>query len=238
MTRLAAIALDWLQFKLGFLGDFSRLAKNTSDIRWLAVVIQENQDCSFHAGIAYRDEDSTVFFIDQAGHMWFRNRACREYGVFSIPNLKEEDAQYLAGFCGRIARAHRNGRIPYSFQFDPDLLFDVNTGRLSTTDSGAGFSCSTFVAAVFRSSGINLIRETTWPRDALPEDIEARQSVLDAMVASGQPELISRANELKSQIRTRRITPQQVAGACLQHRLPCGFRCATENGHQIAKKMA
>jgi len=147
--------------------------------------------------------------------------------------MREDKLEYIAEYCARVHRANERGKIPYSFEFDPDLLFDKNNGLLGLTEHARGFTCSTFVVALFRSSRNPLVHEITWPRRADEADVASRQAVLDMWRGSGRPELVARAREIAPTITTMRIRPEQVSGACLQQALPVGFRRANANGQIV-----
>src|SRR5438128_1828498 len=92
--------------------------------------------------------------------------------------------------------------------------------RLGLAADLSGLTCSTLVAAVLRSAGRRLIWLRTWPAQASVADVAARQWALDQWRQLGQryPQLATRADEIEPSIRTRRVSPEQVAGACLQRR--------------------
>lgn len=233
LASLCRAALRWA----GLAADFDRLTFSEAEVPWIAVVLQRTAPCLTHSGIAYRQhQGSAVRVLHFAAHLML----CDDPGVtsryvFAVPELKEEDQEYLAGFCRRIARANAAGVIPYSFTYDPDLLFDQATGRLVTSDVGQGLTCSTFVAAVFRSAGHTLVRLQTWPGQADAEDIHSREEMLHLWRNSGRPNLIARASEIEPSIRARRVRPEHVAGACLirERRRPVSYRCCKAVGIKI-----
>ena len=164
------------------------------------------------------------------------DQPCSGKYVYTVPLLKEEDQEFLAGFCERVSRANLSGKLPYSFEFDPNLGFDRNTG-LITFNHHSGFTCSTFVVALFRSAGNPLVYPITWPRQARSADIAARQYVLTAWRKSRNSKFPARADEIEPTIQTMRISPEQVAGACLQRNLPTGYYRASKNGRQIHQRI-
>jgi hypothetical protein len=231
---------DRLTFWFGQVGDFSRLTVQPNEVEYVAIAIERRTDCITHAGIVYRDNSDVLKLLHYGLHNYpILQEPCARRYVFAIPRISNnsrinrDKLVAIADFCARINRANAGGRMPYSFQFDPDINFDFRTGALNTTTHAKGLTCSTFVVAVFRSSLNDLVREITWPRQADAEDIESRKAVLEMWRKSGRPELIARAQEIEPTIETMRIRPEQVAGACLQNRLPVGFRRATLNGERV-----
>ena len=232
MNRLFAVIYDWLLCRLGFTGDLSRLTFDENIVNLLAVGLQRTSACTTHAGVAYRTAAGVLRFLHFANHEMLRDQPCSGKYVYAVPLLKEEDQEFLAGFCERVSRANQSGKLPYSFEFDPILGFDPNTG-LITFNHDSGLTCSTFVVALFRSAGNPLVQPCTWPRQAGSADRAAREYVLNIWRNSGKPKLIVRADEIEPTIQTMRISPEQVAGACLQRKLPTGYYRAEKNGRHI-----
>lgn len=237
MNRLFLILYDWLLCQIGFTGDFSRLTFNESDVGLVGIALRQTTACTAHAGIVYRTLASSLRFLHFANHETLRDDPCagRSRYVYAIPLLKSEDEEFLAGFCERVFRANQDGKLPYSFEFDPNLGFDRETG-LAVLNHRIGFTCSTFVVALFRSAGNPLVQPITWPRTAGASDIAARRYVLNAWRQSGPVDLRERADEIEPTIRTMRIGPEQVAGACLQGKLPTGYYRADANGRRILQR--
>lgn len=235
MKRFFAVVHDWLRCQLGFTGDLTRLTFNANQVGLLAVGLQRTSPCTAHAGVAYRTAAGNLRFLHFANHEWLCDDPCSGQYVYAVPLLKEEDQEFLAEFCARVYRANVSGKLPYSFEFDPNLGFDRSTG-LITFSHQRGFTCSTFVVALFRSAGNPLVQPITWPRQARKADIAARQFVLEAWRRSRKPKLHARADEIEPAIQTMRISPEQVAGACLQRKLPAGYYRAEDNGRRILQR--
>lgn len=237
MSRWLPILYDWFLWRLGATGESSRLAFALDDVPLFAIAIQRTSDCTTHAGLAFRDAGQ-LRFLHYANHNRLRNDRCLGTDQFalSIPSLKVEDLDYLVGFCSRVHRANSGGRLPYSFLFDPNIVFDEDTG-LVTLNHESGLTCSTFVVTFFRSAGIPLVRVETWPRNANAADIAARSYLLSAWRKSMRQELIERADDIAPTIQVMRISPEQVAGACLQRHLPAGYFCARANGAFILRRI-
>jgi hypothetical protein len=237
MLRALAIAYDWLLCKLGVTGNFARLVFDQNDVSDLAIVVQRTSYCTTHAGVAYRLEDRALRILHFAAHvrLW-EQRPPEATWTYIVPNLQfSEDVDFLTEFFALVYRANTK-TLPYSFRFDPDLRFDRDTGVV-TLNHGDGLTCSTFVVALFRSVGNPLVRVLTWPRSANQADVQARTFTLDQWKTSGRPELEMRAKEIEPTIRVMRISPEQVAGACLQDHLPTGFYRARANGQEILRRI-
>jgi len=235
ITRLYRAYLLWS----GRCGDFTLLKTTEIDVPWVAVVLQRSTYCLTHSGIAYRTrQGGPLMMLHLGAHLRLYSDPIGTNLIFSVPEMKEEDQEFIAGFCRIIKRSDGRGSIPYSFEYDPDVMFDRDTGRLTTSDIGQGFTCSTFVAAVFRSSGNPLIDLHSWPGSANDEDVTARKEVLRLWRESGRADLIARSAEIEPSIRARRVRPEQVAGACLQpkrHRPALYKRCHADGIQVLAQ---
>jgi hypothetical protein len=234
MNRLLACVSDWALCQLGFTGDPSRLTFDANQVNLLAVPLNKE---ATHTGIVYRTAAGELRFLHYPYHdQALRNDRCSGQFAYAVPMLKEEDLLFLAEFCARVHRANQAGKLPYSFEFDPNIGFDRKTGMVALNHN-SGLTCSTFVVALFRSAGNPLVQPITWPRQASSEDIAARRAMLEMWRNSGKPKLVARADQIEQTIQTMRISPIQVAGACLQKHLPTGYYRATENGKQILQRI-
>jgi hypothetical protein len=236
MIRLLAMAYDWLLRRLGFLGDFARLTFDENHVGILAVALQRTSQCTTHAGVAYRTTAGVIRFLHFANHESLRDETNFGPCAFAIPLMKEEDLEYLAEFCARVFRANQKGKLPYSFEFDMNLGFDRNSG-LVIINHNSGLTCSTFVVALFRSAGNPLVIPITWPRRADAAGIAARRYLLNYWRQTGKQKYISRADVIEPTIQTMRISPEEVAGACLQKKVPIGYFRAWENGRSILRRI-
>lgn len=234
LSRLADAAFIWL----GYAGDFSRLTFDRDAVPWVAVVIMRTSPCITHAGLAYRvDKGGPLKMVHLGGHRSFRDDNAQGECVYTVPGFKEENEEWIAGFCRLIASANGKRSIPYAFSWNPAITFDRATGRIGTIDSGGGLSCATFVDAVFRSARKPLTDPASWPDEADAAGIRTRGAILGEWVASGRPDLIARAAEIGPTIRTRRVRPEQVAGACLQCRRPAKYQRCHEDGETIISQL-
>jgi hypothetical protein len=219
--------------RLGLAGDFSRLKFTSDDVFVIAVVVHRNlKDCMTHAGIAHRT-NSRIKILHLASHEILRNDDDDGEWVFIVPSIHIEDQNHIAGLCRRIFRVNGRGSVPYSFQWEPDVFFDFDTGQFLTPSTTDGLTCSSFVAAIFRSARSPLVQVDTWPQIATEEDIIARRWVLRMWRDSGWPNLIIRADEIEPSIRAARVSPGDVAGACCQRNIPATYRRCRSDGQTV-----
>lgn len=235
MLRLLADVLGPLLRRAGVVGRLSRLTYNQDDVPWIAVFICRTGYCVTHSGIVYRSDDlGGTAYLHLGGHLHLSQEPESRH-ILAVPDMYQEDQEYLAGVCRMIYPRLGRRALPYSFEYDPDLLFDPTTGALASPVNERGFSCATFVAAVFRSTGNPLVNLPTWPTEATADDRAARAEVLRWWRASGRFHLLARANEIEPSIGARRVSPEQVIGACLmgRHRRPVSHRRCDASGRQV-----
>jgi hypothetical protein len=236
IIRMLATAYDWLCCELGFNGDFSRLTFDPAQVPVLAIALQRTSDCTTHAMISYRTVAGTLRFLHYANHESLRDETNGDKCALAIPLLKSEDLDFLAEFCGRIARARKNQKLPYSFEFDPNLGFNRESG-IVVLNHEKGLTCSTFVVAIFRSAGNPLVIPMTWPRRTGSAGVAARKYLLDYWRSTGKLKYTARADLIEPTIQTMRISPEEVAGACLQTKVPIGYFRASENGKRVLRRI-
>jgi hypothetical protein len=238
MLRRLGATIRRLRQWIGWIGDYSRLTFDPNQVPWVGILLCRTGDCTTHSGIAFRDGDNgDVLILHMANHLRLSIDPPFPDCIYSVPELLAEDEEYMAGFCRRI-HSKNSRSLLYSFEFDPDITFDGPSGGLLTP--GAGLSCATFVAAVFRSAGNPLVRVESWPPKATDADVAARRELIKYWRGSGKPYLVARADEIEPTIRDRRVSPPQVIGASLfrRRRRPVAFSRADPCGRQVAAALA
>ncbi len=157
--------------------DTSRLFTAPAQLPPIAVVVCQDAGHR-HVGIAYHVK-GVAMLLHQAWHKiqkvdtlattWDR------YGgrvVFCCPDLDQDRAKAISGFCRAIARniATGNSDIAYSFKYDPDAYFDRHTGRLCMPN-GKGLTCVTYVLVIFKTARLPIIDFEQWPPRAEDEAV-------------------------------------------------------------------
>jgi hypothetical protein len=231
LRRLAAI-IDRLRFWFGEAGDLSRLTFDPAAIPIIGIAVGRTGECTAHSGVVYMGPSQTRMFLHLADHKLLLRNTCKGKYIYAIPDFEIEDLIIFSGICELVYNTNQGGKIPYSFEFDPDISFDPKTGEFMAGRTVDGLSCSTFVIALFRSFGQPLVNEITWPDTASASDLKARQAFLDWLNDTDRQE---RANEIAPTMTKGRISPQQVCGAAIQKKLPVGYLRATDNGMRVMR---
>jgi hypothetical protein len=111
-----------------------------------------------HVGLAYR-ERGEIRFVHLAWHYQLSSSEL-DGCAWVVSPLSNELAMLVSARCRRIARKFRDG-LPYAPRFLASK-FDDNA-VLVLGDGEHGFTCATFVLAVFHHAGLPLIQFATWP---------------------------------------------------------------------------
>lgn len=183
-----------------------------------------------HAAIAFRDMTGDLrllhYFVDGK----IRDTNFDEKYLLILPNLSPDESLAFAGLCVRLVQNSHLFKSLYDFGADPNACFDVGEGRcdLITTSPGTGLTCSTFVAAMFRSIQRPLIVISSWRYR--PSDRTRYLEILQFLRDNKQAE---RAQVLANHIDRIRVGPFDVGGAALEDRLPASFRRCCRNAPVI-----
>ncbi|MBA9070209.1 hypothetical protein FHR71_003973 [Methylobacterium sp. RAS18] len=120
-------------------------------------------------------------------------------------------AEYIALF---IKASLRNDKVPYGL--DPDLD-SFASQEFVARDPIQGLTCATYIAAVLRGAGIEVVDIATWRHR--PEDDAWSEAVLEEL----QRRAPLRAAELAGQRARFRVRPDEMAFAVAEMSVPVSF---------------
>jgi len=190
-----------------------------------------------HTGIVYRDADGRACLLHLAWHELLKFELANlaffadgSGGWVTLP-LPDERVDAIAEFCDLVAEANRSGRIPYAFN-SPGSRFDPAAGTLQLGEGELGLTCSTFVVALLRSAGVNLV-ETAWP--AREDDVAWQRTTVDRLRRHGAP--AAHVAAIEREIGCARIRPEEVAAAAGSPSLPASFAHCTRFGPRLLKRL-
>lgn len=146
------------------------------------------------------------------------------------PALPPERALAIARLCARVWRVHERDGLPYGLRYDATTFH--RTGELRLGPDELGLTCATFVIALFRKGGVELLRLTEWP--ARPDDVDRQRSLVASL--RGDP-AVPRAHcdAIEREVGVVRYRPTEVAGACASPVLPSSFADAASAAVRIAR---
>jgi hypothetical protein len=170
-----------------------------------AATICRTEHGNLHAGIVHRKKDVVEFL-----HLGWEDQLRTDWNwhvAWASPNVLPERLRSVSARCRAIWNRFQTTRsLPYGIP-SPNATFSLS-GEFALGDGGNGLTCSTFILAVMRSVGVELINEGTWPLRA-DED--------RAWITGLAPALAS--DEMKERLNAQvdsgavRIRPEEVLGA-------------------------
>lgn len=194
-----------------------------------AAVICRAEHGNLHAGILYRDGDSeAILHLGWEDHL-ATHRGWSWQRLWAAPNVAPERLRFIRSYCRRIWNEfEENQEFPYGITFGGSH-FDAS-GRLMLAAGSRGLTCATFILAVFRSVGIELVDEASWPVRT-----ERDRQFMARLREFADPEHYVR---LKREVDDgcKRIRPDEVLGACACE-LPADFEYARREADRVLEKL-
>jgi hypothetical protein len=185
-----------------------------------------------HAGILYPDENNHIRMLHLEFH-WSLRCPLFDYSSYlcADPELENEDAEAVAAHCRLIAK--QQPQIWFAIHHNPKASFGRVGEKIVLLKEGKGLNCSTFVIAVFKHAGPELIDFNSWGKR--PSDIAWQKQLLQWLKPKC-PEIHWR--RVAKDIGCARVRPEEIAGACLEEELPAGFLKCIENGKYVLEQIS
>lgn len=196
----------------------------------LAVLVLHPLD---HCGVLYKAEDRhAVHPLAWHKRLSMDNVPSDRTGKYAwvAPSLPRERMLAVAAICRRVWRRNQQRGIPYGLRYDATTFH--RTGEIRLGRDELGLTCATFVLALFRQGGVELLRLEEWP--ARPDDLD-RQRELVARLRSDLTVPREHCDAIEREIPTLRYRPTEVAGACSSADLPCSFAEASRAAAPIVR---
>jgi hypothetical protein len=139
-----------------------------------------------HAAILYRRADKRVQVLDfdLGGRIQSSNPTpCFARYAWAIPQWPDTILEKVARYCESVAA--KTLRFTYQFSFDEGVLLAEEGESFVIQGGKEGFTCATFVLAIFQTLGFPLANLSTWI--SRPEDEKWRHfSLIPTSVQSGE----------------------------------------------------
>lgn len=203
--------------------------------------IRHSERIGWHAGIVFQDQGTTPVWM----HLEDNLRALKRNGPPSQGWYVDLELNPLEAFALiawlRLVLINSDRRVRYGFSDSVRSWFD-DDGRFVPGDSGEGLTCASFVIAVLKAGGIDLLDFETWPTRA-NQDQEPKQRYVDTVnqhysVLSDE-EKIHFDSLCQLSPSARCLLRELFGAACVsQKRLREGsirFKHAARNGRVLAK---
>lgn len=116
-----------------------------------------------HSAIIYRDQNQLLSLLEfHFNGQIASNQSQQRFSEFAwaVPNLKVDALENIAEFCELIRLSAP--KLRYGFRFLEDSLLAQNGATVCLQGTSVGLTCATFVLAIFKRLGINLLQLDTW----------------------------------------------------------------------------
>jgi len=191
----------------------------------------------FHIGVLHREDEGTVECLHLAGHLDLRNDLPRWVQAWIQLPYEDVRLQAIAGLCRLVSE--KKQEMKYAFRFAESTI--TPTGDIIVGNTEYGFTCATFVLALFRAAVIELVDVVAWPPRA-DEDAKWQASMIQ-LIRDDPPKSVSREDIenhlrlLKSEIGCARFRPEEVAAAASRDEYPVHHETAWKLGNHIASTL-
>ena len=204
---------------------------DTSEQPVVAVaVVPDNLD---HTGLVYLNADDQFMFLHLAFHCDLRHEFAPASYLWVLPSEKIHSTrlEHVAAMCEQIWKRNQVHGLPYGFRYDVSSFRRDGTMVLGPNERG--FTCATFVLAVFRTVGVELLQQAEWP--PRPDDQERFEKLLKLLRKHCTDEV--HINAVRAETNSIRYQPLEVAGGSRYAPL-ASFLQASESANQIRNSVA
>jgi hypothetical protein len=145
----------------------------------LAICQTSSNNDLWHAGVLHRSEEGKVQLLHLEYHRQlsnedFKSQWSKYKFCWVIPNVPKPRMASLAAKCRLIWDRLGKSEIPYGFNYK-ETAFD-RSGALKLGNSEIGLTCATFVLAVFKFEGFDILKQEEWP--LRPADADVRKVIV------------------------------------------------------------
>lgn len=187
-----------------------------------------------HVGIVYRRHDKPQPRLwHLAGHFELRDDVCDNSYFWGDSGLDVHNKHYVAAWI--TSRDTQADKIPYGFDVSGEA-FEQGTGTFIAPPIGKGFTCATFVTAVFQHLGFDLLDEASW--EFRMGDVAWQNSFLPVLAKNCKDK--AHVDAVANDIGARRIRPPEVAAGMIAKELdlPLSFASAEALAARIMVDLA
>lgn len=213
--------------------DWIGIPSEVEQIRDLAVGIRKTR-LGFHVGVMHRDSEQILRILHLAFHFKLRREEPGEdyHWVHSvaIPQYRAED---IAEFCALVWKRAEQNRIPYAFNYE-QAIFDRSTGRLRLGDREWGLTCATFVIALYKTMGFDLLQRDQWT--ARETDEQFMVMIVGELEKAGASR--EHVENVLSQTDCARFRPEEVAAGASIDPLPASFALTGARAEVLANLLS
>ena len=192
----------------------------------IAVAINGDNDGP-HCGIVYTSLSGAICLCETVIEGAIQVRKLPNHFYWTPTNLEPDEALQIMVFIEFVTAENRTP-VPYSFIY-PDDAFDA-VGRIR---AGVGFTCATFVSAIFDHFKYNIVDVTTW-RARRVQDPQFRSRIIELAENDGYSVAAAR---LRMEAEHFRLKPWELFGSATHSRYPVRFVQARKLAKIVTKLM-
>ncbi len=198
-------------------------------------------DVGLHTGFVSADADAPWYLHMGLEGLMTNSMPGRNPRWLVAPNIEPLRLRPVLNRCRLIRRrAHVDlqfaDAVPYSFDASARIVEDPSVGSVRVEVEGdGGFTCATFVLAVFESVGLRILDIATVVDD--PVQTQANRHSLIAFLRAHGPVNGALLERLERTIGQPRIAPECVAGAMLDRPHPMPYARALELAQHVLQQM-
>jgi hypothetical protein len=196
----------------------------------VAVVVKNMQ----HTGVIYQDDEDVLRFLHLASHCDLRRDKLKPTGtgwVLPSKELLPERLAHVAAMCERIWERNEKRDIPYGFRYNRSRF--LRDGAIELGEDERGFTCATFVLAVFRAVGIELLQLDEWQKGRIG-DQERFDLILAALAEVCED--VEHLEAIRKERDSARYRPLEVAGGS-HYQSPASFEQASKAATEIEAEL-
>lgn len=195
-----------------------------------AVVLARMDTGNLHIGILFKGVGGTVSAI----HLGWEDSLRLDWPymrLWASPQLEPERLRSIGGICRLVWTEFETTRkFPYGVHFASQFFTPDGKLQLAPT-SEIGLTCASFVLAIFRTAGIELVDIAQWPVRLLEDE-----AFFKMVSPFAKPMHLA---SLRAEIDAGciRVHPQEVMAAC-NFDPPCSFENASAFGKEVDLMLA
>lgn len=197
---------------------------------FLGVAIRQLTDDRFHCGFTYQiGGELKVLHLYWHYQLKLEKLDDAVYGVAEFRALSVDRLQAAKSILKRIVSRYSTGGFSFSLKsyFDSSGRFQPGASKVP------GFTCATFVLALFKSLGFELL-SAEWP--IRPDDQKWQKQVLLELADVLDDDAFDTLNSLIGDV--PRYRPEEVAAGCLANPQSADFHMIKSAAEEIARIMS
>ena len=184
-----------------------------------------------HSGFLYKLDAGMPRISHLAWHLDLRDEPAADPYMWANVGLDEANSRFVAAWLAD--RGKNPALIPYGID-GAGASFDPETDEFVPPPVGKGLTCATYIAAVFKHLGFQLLQEDSWPTDRQDDNVW-QEHVVKALSKTGASE--EHVDAVKNDVGARRFRPAEVTGAATLADWPIAFPSAEAVANSVIENV-